>query len=114
MLSMLSTTLALALLLPPPRVAPAARSSALLPARRHTRRAGEPLQQLAMQQPSPLSFESPDVPVDIDVTGMNSRCISASIVVSASPAQVWSILTGARRVRDSQDATGSLAALPAI
>lgn len=32
-------------------------------------------------------------PVDILVTGINSRCISASIVVEATPAQVWAILT---------------------
>jgi len=33
------------------------------------------------------------VPVDIQVTGMNSRQISASCVVAASPDQVWKILT---------------------
>lgn len=50
-------------------------------------RANEPLQQLAMV--------ATDIPVDIAVTGMNSRCISASIVVNASPAQIWSIISGA-------------------
>ena len=56
-------------------------------------RADVALQQLAMAEP----WTGQEVPVDIAVTGMNSRCISASIVVSASPAQVWSILTGAPR-----------------
>ncbi|EOD14545.1 hypothetical protein EMIHUDRAFT_196943 [Emiliania huxleyi CCMP1516] len=33
------------------------------------------------------------VPVSISTTGFNSRCISASIVVSAPPEAVWAILT---------------------
>ena len=33
--------------------------------------------------------------VDIEVTGVNSRGISSSIIVDATPAYVWSILTGA-------------------
>ena len=35
-----------------------------------------------------------ECPVDIAVTGINSRRIASSIVVRASPAQVWQILTG--------------------
>jgi len=57
------------------------------PARLRAPRAA--VQQLSMQQSSAAS----EVPVEIEVTGMNSRQISASIVVDASPAQVWSILT---------------------
>mmetsp|Transcript_38394 Transcript_38394/g.95509 ORF Transcript_38394/g.95509 Transcript_38394/m.95509 type:complete len:244 (+) Transcript_38394:214-945(+) len=37
--------------------------------------------------------EAAAVPVDIVVTGINSRCISASCVIAASPDQVWKILT---------------------
>ena len=33
------------------------------------------------------------VAVDIETTGINSRCISASIVIGAAPSEVWAILT---------------------
>ena len=33
------------------------------------------------------------MPVDIGVTGVNSRSISAGIVINATPQQVWAILT---------------------
>jgi len=36
---------------------------------------------------------SSDIPVKIDITGINSRRISASIVIEATPAQVWSIIS---------------------
>jgi len=39
------------------------------------------------------SSASSDLPIKIDVTGINSRCISASIVIEATPAQVWSIIS---------------------
>jgi len=60
-------------------------------------RAGSPALQLVTLGggESGQSDAASDVPVAIDVTGINSRGISASIVVDASPAQVWSILTGA-------------------
>ena len=34
-----------------------------------------------------------EIPVEIGVTGINSRRISASVVVNASPESVWAILT---------------------
>ena len=54
--------------------------------------------QLASTPPgsSSLTSQSSGDDVDILVTGVNSRCISASIVVDAAPSQVWSILTGVR------------------
>ena len=45
-------------------------------------------------QPKSSSTTTADgVKVDIEATGINSRCISASIIVSAAPSKVWTILT---------------------
>jgi len=57
-----------------------------------------------LHTPSPLCLLPPlpgqgltagadGIPVDISVTGINSRCISAQIVVQAAPDVVWRILT---------------------
>jgi hypothetical protein len=51
------------------------------------------LSTLAPQPPAPGA-----VPVDIAVTGVNSRCISASILIDAHPSKVWAILTGEWRI----------------
>ena len=90
--SMLAPLLFISSLLLPP--APQLRTP-LRPTRYLRRTAGEPLQQLTMQTPTG-GMPSEAVPVEIEATAINSRCISASIVISASPAQVWSILTGKR------------------
>jgi len=61
---------------PPPCTAPARR-----------------LRQSVMLFPPMPGVKASDVPVSITTTGINSRRISASIVVQAPPATVWSIIT---------------------
>ena len=51
---------------------------------------GPQLPGLSTSEP-PVS--GPRVDVEIETTGINSRCISASIIVNASPNQIWKILT---------------------
>lgn len=51
------------------------------------------LSPFGMPGSGPKSSKTKGVPVSIAVTGLNSRSISASIVVAAPPAEVWAILT---------------------
>lgn len=75
---------------------PAARTLHLRRAAPAARRAAAPpvclLPPLPGVAPRP-SAAAAGVPVDIGVTGINSRSIAASIVVDATPKQVWAILT---------------------
>ena len=56
-------------------------------------RAPAPRLQLPGANAFGLATPNPDVPVDIVVSGPNSRDISSSIIINATPAQVWSIIT---------------------
>lgn len=55
---------------------------------------------LSVRKDVAVAPSAADLPVEIEVTGINSRRISASVVVNASPDSVWAILTDYDRLSE--------------